>query len=148
MTNGDKVSADYLASLKQAEVENYKVLAALETIRVNQFVPFSLHVMKTSGSDTTSQVIETDPLESGYVYIVTTISAVDYTDAAHQIRLGVHQGDGYYVYESATVAAIGDSVEYVGQLMCKETDRIFANFLSIGENDEIHLFINGYKIKR
>ena len=143
-----KVGIRYEDLVEQGQAENYKVLAALETIRVNQFVPFSLHVMKTSGSDTTSQVIETDPLESGYVYIVTTISGVDYTDAAHQIRLGVHQGDGYYVYESATVAAVGDSVEYVGQLMCKETDKIFADFRSIGENDEIHLFVNGYKIKR
>jgi len=148
MTDGNQVSADYIKLLKEAEIENYKVLAALETIRVNQFVQFNLHVMKTSGSDTTSQYLYTDQFESGYVYIITSICAEDNTDAAHQIKVGIKDGATHFVYEAATVANIGDSVEYVGQLMCKETDKIFAEFRSIGENDDIHLYVNGYKIRR
>ena len=137
-----------VAALKQQEIENYKALAALETIRVNQFIPFNLHVKKTSGSDTTSQYLYTEQFEPGYVYIVTSICAMDITDSAHQVKVGIYDGVTPFVYESATVANAGDSVEYVGQLMCKETDKIFAEFRSIGASDEIHLFVNGYKIRR
>jgi len=133
---------------KEEYEKNIHVLADLATIRVNQFVPFNLHVIKTSGSDTTSQYLYTDVFEPGYVYVITSICAEDNTDAAHQIKVGVKDGATHFVYEASTVANIGDSVEYVGQLMCKETDKIFAEFRSIGVSDEIHLYVNGYKIKR
>lgn len=133
---------------KEEYEKNIQILAALETIRVNQFVPFNIHVQKTSGSDTTSQYLYTKVFEAGYVYVVTSICAMDVTDAAHQVKVGVYDGATAFVYESSTVANAGDSVEYVGQLMCKETDKIFAEFRSIGANDEIHLYVNGYKIRR
>ena len=137
-----------IESTKEEYEKNISVLANLETIRVNQFVPFNLHVVKLSGSDTTSQYLYTDAFESGYVYVVTSICAMDITDSAHQIKVGVYDGATAFVYESSTVGNAGDSVEYVGQLMCKETDKIFAEFRSIGASDEIHLYVNGYKIRR
>lgn len=137
-----------IQNMVKDQAENYKVLAALETIRLNQFIPFNLHVEKRSGSDTTSQYLYLDQFDVGYVYIITSITAIDKTDAAHQILLGVKDGATHFVYESGTVAAVRDSISYVGQLMCKETDRIFAEFRSIGADDEIHLFCNGYKIRR
>lgn len=148
MSNGDKVTADYLMSLKEAEIENYKVLAALETIRVNQFVPFNLHIQKTSGSDTTSQYIYSDQFESGYVYIITSICVQDVTDAANQIKIGIYDGSTPFVYAGGTNTVAGEPVSFVGQLMCKETDKIFAELRSIGASDEIHMYINGYKIKK
>jgi len=133
---------------KEEYEKNIQTLANLETIRVNQFVPFNLHVKKLSGSDTTSQYLYTEQFESGYVYIITSICAMDVTDAAHQVKVGIYDGVTPFVYEAATVGNIGDSVEYVGQLMCKETDKIFAEFRSIGASDEIHLYVNGYKIRK
>ncbi len=144
----EPLSLDDVKKLLQEEAENYKVLAALETIRVNQFIPFNLHVQKLSGSDTTSQYLYTDQFEPGYVYIVVSITGMDNTDAAHQIKVGIKDGATHFAYNSGTVANIGDSIDYVGQLMCKETDKIFAEFRSIGASDEIHLFVNGYKIRR
>ena len=137
-----------IENTKEEYEKNIQTLANLETIRVNQFVPFNLHVKKTSGSDTTSQYLYTEQFEPGYVYIITSICAMDVTDAAHQVKVGIYDGVTRFVYEGSTVANAGDSVEYVGQLMCKETDKIFAEFRSIGENDEIHLFVNGYKVRR
>ena len=127
---------------------NVAILANLETIRVNQFIPFNLHIQKTSGSDTTSQYLFTEVFKPGYIYIVVSICGMNNTDGAHQLKLGIRDGVTDFVYESATVSAAGDSVEYVGQLMAKETDKIFAEFRSIGASDEIHLFVNGYKIRK
>ena len=138
-----------VSELTKDEYEkNIHVLADLETIRVNQFVPFNLHVVKLSGSDTTSQYLYTDAFEQGYVYIVTAISVQDITDAANQIKIGVYDGVTPCVYTSATNTVAGESVTFIGQLMCKETDKIFAELRSIGASDEIHLYVNGYKIRR
>lgn len=133
---------------KEEYEKNVSVLADLETIRVNQFVPFNLHVLKTSGSDTTSQYIYTDVFEAGYVYVITAINVQDLTDAANQIKIGIYDGVTPCVYASATNTVIGESVGFVGQLMCKETDKIFAELRSIGASDEIHMYVNGYKIRR
>ena len=133
----------------KAEYENnLKVLAALETIRVNQFVPFNIHIQKSSGSDTTSQYIYTKPFETGYVYVVTSICVQDITDSANQIKIGIYDGVTPFVFAGGTQTAAGEPVSYVGQLMCKETDKIFAELRSIGASDEIHMYINGYKIRR
>lgn len=133
---------------RRAYVENINLLANLETIRVNQFHIFNLHVEKYTGSNTTSQYLYTPKFDPGWVYIITSICGMDITDAAHQVKVGVKDGATHFVYESSTVANAGDSVEYVGQIMCKEGDQIFAEFRSIGATDDIHLFVNGYKIRR
>ncbi|GAH36385.1 unnamed protein product, partial [marine sediment metagenome] len=48
----------------------------------------------------------------------------------------------------ATTANDGDSVEYVGQLMLKETDKVYADFRSCGLTDHLYVALNGYKIRR
>ena len=110
-------------------------------------IPFNLHVLQTSGSNTTSQYLYTKQFEPGYFYVVTAINAMDITDAAHQTKIGMLDGATPIVYKSATIANAGDSVWFTGELFCKETDKIFAEFRAIGASDEIHLFVNGYKIK-
>lgn len=133
---------------REAYIENIALLANLETIRVNQFHIFNLHIEKHAGSDTTSQYLYTPKFETGWVYVITSITGMDLDDGGHQIKVGVKDGATHFVYQSATVANTGDSVEYIGQLMLKEGDQIFAEFRSIGATDNIHLFVNGYKIRR
>ncbi len=137
-----------IEKLKEREIRNYEALAALETIRINQFVPFNLTKVMTSGIDTTNQKLIFDVFEPGYIYVITSICGIDVTDAAHQIRIGVTDGATDLVFESATVANAGDSVEYVGQLMLKETDKVYVEFWTVGANDTIRANMNGYKIKR
>ena len=128
--------------------KNIHVLADLEIIRVNQFIPFNLTKVMSSGINTTSQKLIFDVFEPGFVYIITSICGIDVDDAAHQIRVGVTDGATDLVYESATVANAGDSVEYVGQLMLKETDKVYVEFWGVGADDTIRANMNGYKIRR
>jgi len=128
--------------------KNIHVLADLEIIRVNQFIPFNLTKVMSSGINTTSQKLIFDVFEPGFVYIITSICGIDVDDAAHQIRVGVTDGATDLVYESATVANAGDSVEYVGQLMLKETDKVYVEFWAVGATDTIRANMNGYKIRR
>ncbi len=128
--------------------KNLMALAALESIRLNQFIPFNIEAVRVGSNDTTSQKVIFDPFDPGFVYIISTITASDADDAAHQIKIGVTDGAKDFVYEASTVANAGDSVEYVGQLFLKETDKVFAEFRSVGANDKLQVFMNGYKIRR
>ena len=122
--------------------------AALEIIRVSQFIPFNLHVQKIGSLDTSSQYLYTDIFEADYIYIITSISALCEGSGTPQIKIGIRDGSINFIYESSSVGNAEDSVEYVGQLMCKETDKIFAEFESATAADTAHLFVNGYKIRR
>lgn len=137
-----------LEKLRDREIRNYEALAALETIRVNQFVPFTWFKRRDGGNDTTTQIIKFDKFEKGYVYVITSICGLDETTAANQIRIGVIDGDTKVYFESATTANIGDSVEYVGQLMLKETDIVFVEFWGVELADILKVSLNGYKIRR
>lgn len=138
--NGNVSPEDY--------ARNIGILANLETIRVNQFELFQRFETKTSGSDTTAQKLKIKPLESGFVYIITSITAIDISDAAYQVRIGFINGSTDNVVKSSTVSAMGDSVDFVGQLLLKEGDVIFAEFRAIGANDVIQINVNGYRIRR
>ena len=73
---------------KEEYERNIITLASLETIRVNQFHIFNLHVEKHAGSDTTSQYLYTPKFDVGWVYIITSICARDEDDGAYQLILG------------------------------------------------------------
>ena len=137
-----------IENTKEEYEKNIHVLANLEAIRVNQFIPFNLTKVMTTGINTTSQKLIFDVFEPGYIYIITSICGIDVDDAAHQIRIGVIDGVTDLVYESATVANAGDSVEYIGQLMLKETDKVYVEFWTVGATDTIRANMNGYKIRR
>jgi len=132
---------------KEEYEKNIQVLAALETIRINQFIPFNLHYQKIGSLNGTAETLLSDRFEPGYIYVITSITGYE-SASTPQIKIGILDGATYYIFESATVAAAQNAVSYVGQLMCKETDRIFATFEGATAGDEAHLYINGYKIRR
>jgi len=136
-----------MGKTREEHLELTQYLANLMSIKVNDFEIFQRFKRMTSGVDTTAQKLKLDPLEPGYIYVITHISGIDVTDAAHQVRLGYIDGVTDVVLNSATVANAGDSVEYVGQVFLKETDVIFAEFRSAGASDEIQLNVNGYRIR-
>lgn len=135
-------------STKEEYENNIKILADLETIRVNQFIPFNLTKVMTSGIAAASQKLIFDVFEPGYVYVITSICAYCVGKGSLQIKIGVTDGATDLVFESATTANDGDSVEYVGQLMLKETDKVYAEFIGAGATDTIRVNMNGYKIRR
>lgn len=132
---------------EEEHARHIQTLAALETIRLNQFIPFNIEAVKVGSNNTTSQKVVFDAFEPGYIYIISTITASDADDAAHQIKIGITAGAKDFIYEAATIANAGDSVEYVGQLFAKETDKVFAEFRSIGANDTLQVFMNGHKVR-
>lgn len=140
------------AEMTKPEYEqNVQTLANLEAIRVNQFEPFNLFLHRDgniTANNTTSQRLLFEVFEEGYIYIITSICAYNIDKDACQIRIGIIDGVTDCVYQGATVAAKGDTVEYVGQLMLKETDKVYADFLAVDATDDLYVSMNGYKIRR
>ena len=144
----DKIINKAFGPTRQEHLENIQYLANLQMIRVNNFEVFTESKKQLSGNDTTSEKVLFDRFEPGYIYIITNVTAVDITDAAHQISIFARIGGEDKVLEAATVSAARDSVSYIGQLFLKEGDQIGVEFRSIGANDDIFIFMNGYKIRR
>lgn len=149
-----KYGTDYKENPERIHVElndtekNYLLLAALETIRVHRYIPFNLFYQKVTGLDTTSEILYSKKFDPGYIYIITSICAYTTTDTGQQIRVGVTDGATNVVFHSATISNAKDSVDYIGQLICKDTDKIFAEVRGATAGDTFVLNINGYKIKR
>ena len=129
--------------------QNVNILANLESIRVNQFEPFNIFTENLTGAiDATSQMLEFPVFEPGWIYVITSITAYVLGDDDGQIKIGIRDGVTRCVYQSATVAQTGDSVEYVGQLMCKESDKIYVEFRSFDVTATLYASMNGYRIRR
>lgn len=147
MAHDDK-TVGKLGVSRVEQMENVDYLSNLETIRVNQFQIIQEFKTLSSGINTTAQKLKLKPLEPGFVYIITSIVGINTTDAAHQVKVGYIDGVTDIVLESATVANVGDSVSFAGQVMLKEGDVIFAEFLAAGASDNLQLNVNGYRIRR
>ena len=135
-----KTTAEHLA--------NVAYLANLQMIRVNDFQIFQEFKEKIGSLDTTSEQIFFDQFKVGWVYIITHISAVEIGTGTPQIKIGASISGKDFIFESATVGNAEDSVEYVGQLMLKEGDKVFADFESATVGDTATIFMIGYKIRR
>lgn len=138
--NGEVSPSDY--------ARNVGILADLETIRVNQFEILQDFVQQAGSLDTTSEKLQFDRFDPGYVYIITNIVAIEVGTGTPQIKIGATIGSTDYIFESATVSNAEDSVEYIGQLMLKEGDKVYATFEGATAADTAQVFLNGYRIRR
>lgn len=145
---------DHPIKVKNGEISpdeyarNIGVLANLEMIRVNQFQIIQDMKEKVASLSVTSERLEFEQLEAGFVYVITNIIAVELGVGTPQVKIGAKLGATDQIYESATVGNAEDSVEYIGQIFLKEGDKIFAIFEGATAADTAQVVINGYKIRR
>jgi len=145
----DEFDTKHKLGLTRSEhLENVNYLANLEAIRVNQFQIIQDFKEKVGSLNTTSERLDFKQFESGFVYIITQITAIETGTGTPQIIIGAKVGGTDHIFESATIGNAEDSVEFVGQIFLKETDRIFVDFQSAVSADTIRVYLNGYKIRR
>lgn len=128
--------------------KNVAYLADLETIRINQFQVFQIHLQASGTLSTSLVTLKSEPLDNGWIYVITHISGVAFTTGTPQIKLGATINETDHVFESATVTNAEDSVEYVGQIFLKEGDKIFGKFENAAQASTVHVFVNGYKVRK
>ena len=136
-----------MVEFKQEDV-NALVLAALETIRVNKFMPIELFEETIGGLGTTLATLETKPFKAGWVYIITNITAIETGTATPTMRVGYTSGGNFRLLMVRAAVTANESSEWVGEIMLKETDTIRATFATPVNTDTVQLVVNGYKIRR
>lgn len=133
---------------REEHMRNVAFLADLQTIRVNDFQIIQDFREKSGSLNTTSERLDFDQLDSGFVYIITQITAIETGTGTPQIIIGAKIGGTDHIFESATIGNAEDSVEFVGQIFLKETDKVFVDFQNAVGADTIRVYLNGYKIRR
>ena len=122
--------------------------ANLETVRINRWRFYEDSTKKIGSLDTTAQDLELEQLQPGWIYAINNICAYETPTATPQIKIGFVRGHQFHRLTSQTVAAAENSVDYVGQVLLMEGDKIRARFEGATEGDTIYIFATGYKIRR
>ena len=122
--------------------------ANLETVRINRWRHYEDRNKKIASLDTSAQDLDLNQLEPGWIYVVNNICAYETPTATPQIKIGFVREHQFHRLTSQTVGAAEDSVDYVGQVILREGDKIRGRFESCDADDTIYLFANGYKIRR
>jgi hypothetical protein len=146
--NVNKLPEEVIEHIPERRIRAADYAADLETIRINRWHMFDAHEKKVGSLDTTTQNIDHDMLQSGWVYVVTNITALETGTKPTTISIGYVRGATYHILTKQTPANNNDSVEYVGQVILREHDKVRACFKGATEGDTAEVFINGYQIRR
>lgn len=146
--NVNKLPEEVIKDIPEKRIRAADYAADLETIRINRWHMFDIHEKKVEGLDTSSQNLDHDMLQSGWVYVVTNITALETGTKADRVTIGYVRGATFHILTKQTPQNNDDSVDYVGQVILREHDKLRANFEGATANDTIELFANGYKIRR
>jgi len=135
----------FISAAKRAAVD---YAAGLETVRINRWRFYEDKNKMIGSVDTTAQNLDLKQLEPGWIYAINNICAYEATAGTPQIKIGFVREHQFNRLTSQTVANAEDSVDYVGQILLMDGDKIRARFEGATATDTIYLFANGYKIRR
>jgi len=122
--------------------------ANLETIRINRWRMYEDRNENTGSLDTTSFNLDLKTLEPGWIFVVNNITYFESGAGTPQVKLGFVREHQHHILTCQTVAAAENSVDYVGQVVLREGDKIRATVEGATAADSAYLWANGYKIKR
>ena len=137
-----------IGSVSMAKREAVDYAANLETVRINRWRFYEDRTKKIGSVDTTAEDLDLEQLEPGWIYAINNICAYETPTGTPQVKLGFVREHQFHRLTSQTVAAAENSVDYLGQILLMEGDKIRARFEGATTTDTIYLFANGYKIRR
>lgn len=146
--NFRKIVEDRIQTIPTKRREAVDYAANLETVRINRWEMHDEHEQKVGSLDGTAQNLDTKKMKGSYIYIINNITAVEEGTKPTTIRIGFVRGSHFHRLTIQTPANNNDSVEYVGQVILREGDRIRAQYCGATAGDTIHLYANGYKIRK
>ena len=128
--------------------EAVKYAANLETVRINRWRFYEDSTKKIGSLDTTTEDLELEQLQPGWIYAINNICAYETPTGTPQVKIGFVRSHQFHRLTSQTIGAAENSADYVGQVLLMEGDKIRARFEGATEGDTIYLFATGYKIRR
>ena len=148
MNGNEKLTVeDEIALISEKRKEAVAYAAALETIRINRWRKYDDYAVKVGSLNTTTQNIDAEPVEHGWITVITNIVGLETGTKATTVALGYESAGKFHIMTKKTPANNNDSVEYVGQIILTEGDIPRAEFKGATAGDTAELFVNGYKIR-
>lgn len=132
----------------RSRIDAVAYAADLDILNVNRWRHYEDRNKKIGSVSGTAENLDLEQLEPGWIYVVNNICAYEATAGSPQIKIGFVREHQFHRLTSQTVALAENSVDYVGQVILREGDKIRARFENATTTDTIYLFANGYKIRR
>ena len=131
------ISEEYRIAIDH--LTNLEILRHLET---EQFELLLEDTINAAGGDIT---LQSSKLKPGWVYTITNLVAwVDGTSIA-QVALGYVSAERFWIMKKRSAQNPFESVEYNGELVLKEGDRIQVTFFNTKATEKLYVYTNGYK---
>jgi len=107
---------------------------------------YAVRVTNTNASAGTNYV-DTNPVPSGYIYVIQSVRGVDANSAIDRIGLAAVKDTIYGPLIEKRSPIINESVIWTGQIVLKEGDIIRGSFYGCTAGDTLVLDVWGYKMK-
>lgn len=128
------------------ETESLIKEAMKSIIKMNSWDPITLSKEDESAADAAEDTLQTDPVPSGWIYILNHISAYEEgTQVSASLQLGFVSGGIYHVLKKEKPDE-DMTAHWDGQIILREGDYVKAIFTNTTSGDNLKLFANGYRI--
>lgn len=122
------------------------LVADLLTIKMNNLRPWS-ETKKGVLSDTTEEILKSGPVEPSSILVLTHVSAKEATNAPTTLQIAVERGGETLVLNRDVPSAADVSVDWDGQVILVEGDRVKVSFFVGTATNIIDVSMHGYIIK-
>lgn len=117
-----------------------------EIVRVNDTEPFHLRLEGT-GTAAAADIVDSEPMKRGYVYIITSISARDETNTTTLTLVGYSRTKVFRLLGGGVPTVAIEPVGFSGQAYLLEGDTICGKFIGATAADALVVDVHGYRFK-
>jgi len=86
-------------------------------------------------------------VDPGEVWVVKGLSAQDANNAFTTLTLGFNHDGAWHWVKRQTTIAVGEIVVWDGEVILDAGDYVHASFAGVTANDDLYLYVWGYKMK-
>ena len=114
-------------------------------IRHYEFAPFEKYIHVPNAAGSTTEDLDTDRLEAGWIYYLMNLVGLCTGSGISQASIGYVSGNTFMIMKKRSADNPFETIEYHHEIILKETDIIRVRFYNATENDDLYLFANGIK---
>ena len=123
-----------------------RIVADALTIKMNNIMPWYA-TGNTKASDTTEEILYSQKVRPGQMVVLTHVSAKNEDHANATTRIAIERGGTNLMLNRDVQSAVNISVDWDGQVLMAEGDRVKVSFFACTSADDIEISCSGYEIK-
>ena len=147
LTREWQVVSDKFKSILNSDIERLlRIVADALTIKMNNIMPwYATGNMKAV--NTTEETLFSQKVRPDQMVVLTHVSAMNEDHANTTTRIAVERGGTNLMLNRDVQSAVNISVDWDGQVLMAEGDRVKVSFFGCTSADDIEISCSGYEIK-